>query len=491
MISNKITRRWLRNSFGVIVALIVVIEIVAAFAIQQSYYGQVERALESRGDAIASAFEQFSKDSTTDYMTRVEQYVSNFDEYRDQMELIVVDDHGQTIFTSSGFLPEEPSMPDYLKAIEENTKTATVVGTLDGTERVMLLAYPYPVQDDSQISAIRLGTSLTHIDRQIIGIITAMIVLGIGVLSLVLFSSSYFINSIVRPIGEVGEVARQIAEGDFEARLDIPNDDEIGELSEIINYMAGELGTAEQLKNDFISSVSHELRTPLTAIQGWGETILYDQGEDKELLDKGMGVIIGETQRLSGMVEELLDFSRMQSGRMKMIKAPMDAIAELSEAVLMYTQRAQRDNIQLVYEELLEVAPVYGDKNRLRQVFINIIDNAIKYSDPGDRVEVSARVHKDLLEIVVKDTGIGISAKDLPQITTKFYKADSTRRGSGIGLAVAQEIVQRHDGVLTVDSMEGKGTTITILLPIDKRPNQLIKVDDESPKESENNEGTI
>ena len=176
-------------------------------------------------------------------------------------------------------------------------------------------------------------------------VISGLVLLGCVILLLVLFSSSYFINSIVNPVGEVGETARRIAQGDFRARLTKKNDDEIGELCDIINYMAEELGAAETMKNDFISSVSHELRTPLTAIQGWGETILSDGGEDKETLQKGMKVIISETDRLSSMVEELLDFSRMQSGRLKLILSRMDPVAELSEAVIMYTERAKRDGI--------------------------------------------------------------------------------------------------------------------------------------------------
>ena len=230
--------------------------------------------------------------------------------------------------------------------------------------------------------------------------------------------------------------------------------------------MADEIQNSEKMKNEFISSVSHELRTPLTAIKGWGETLVTLGAEDLGMMKKGMHVIIHETERLSDMVEELLDFSRIQNGRFTLVKTKMDILAELGDAVLIYTERARRDNMELIYHEPENVSYVFGDKNRLKQVFINIIDNALKYSDPGGTVTVTVTESDGYIVIVVKDTGIGISEKDLSKVTEKFYKADTTRRGSGIGLAVASEIVSLHEGTLHVDSKLGEGTTVTIKLPV-------------------------
>ena len=187
---------------------------------------------------------------------------------------------------------------------------------------------------------------------------------------------------------------------------------------------------------------------------------------DVETFKKGMRVINSETERLSQMVEELLDFSRMQNGRFTLRKANMDILAELGDAVLIYSDKARRENIRVIYNEPEMLPFVYGDKNRLRQVFINIIDNAIKYSSSGDTVTINAEeTENGNIRISVADTGCGIKKSDLPKVKTKFYKANHTKRGSGIGLAVADEIVTMHGGKLEVQSREGFGTIVTIKLP--------------------------
>jgi signal transduction histidine kinase len=186
---------------------------------------------------------------------------------------------------------------------------------------------------------------------------------------------------------------------------------------------------------------------------------------DAETMQKGMHVIVNETERLSRMVEELLDFSRMQSGRLTLQPAPMDILAELGDAVLIYTEKAKREHIHLIYKEPEMLPFVYGDKNRIRQVFINVIDNALKYSNPNGIVTVSAEAIGNLIQVRISDNGVGISATDLPKVKTKFFKANHTRRGSGIGLAVADEIITMHKGRLEIHSELGAGTTVIIWLP--------------------------
>ena len=336
-------------------------------------------------------------------------------------------------------------------------------------EKIMIVVLPSPVKENQQLGAMQFAVSLERVDKQIFLFIMVLGLVAVAILFFVIFSSSYFINSIVNPVGEVGNTARAIAHGNFEARLQKQNDDEIGELCDTINYMAEELAANEKMKNEFISSVSHELRTPLTAIKGWAET-LTSMGEevDSQILHKGMRVINGETERLAQMVEELLDFSRLQSGHMQLDRTRMDLIAELSDAVLMFEERAKHEKKILLYQEPDLIAPFYGDRNRLRQVFVNVIDNALKYTDEGDTITIKANLSGSDIAIIVEDTGLGIKETDLPRVREKFFKANSTRRGSGIGLAVANEIITMHSGSLLITSKEHIGTKVMILLPQEK-----------------------
>ena len=181
------------------------------------------------------------------------------------------------------------------------------------------------------MGSIRYMVSLERADQQTFLVIIILVLAGAFIMLLLTFTGIYFIRSILVPVKQISASAKQIAQGDFDVRIEKGKDDELGQLCDAVNDMAGELGAAERMKNDFISSVSHELRTPLTAIKGWAETLRV--GADPITAEKGMTVIIRESERLSGLVEELLDFSRLQSGRMRLSAARLDILAELDEAV--------------------------------------------------------------------------------------------------------------------------------------------------------------
>ncbi|WP_278942873.1 cell wall metabolism sensor histidine kinase WalK [Anaerotruncus colihominis] len=466
MAVKKITKRWMVNNFGVILVILVALEVGFSFGIKAFYYNSVESVVLTQVNVVASQLAAYAEDSSANYSEQVRGLVEGF-QARDRMELMAVGLDKKVSFTSSGFEPGgDLSMPDFDMALLSPDGIGKFVGTIDG-EKIMAITKISPSVGDQQLAAMRFAVSLELVDRQIILFILVITLVCIAIIFFVIFSGSYFIGSIVNPVGEVSVTARKIAHGDFNARLTKKNDDEIGELCDTINYMAEELSANDRMKNDFISSVSHELRTPLTAIKGWAETLADMGGEvDPEMLAKGMRVITSETERLAGMVEELLDFSRIQSGRMKLVKDRMDVIAELSEAVLMFEERARHEGKRLIYNEPDQFASFMGDRNRLRQVFVNIIDNALKYSDRGDTVTVRASVSESQVDISVADTGIGIREEDLPKIKEKFFKANSTRRGSGIGLAVADEIVSLHGGTLDITSKENVGTRVTIHLPL-------------------------
>ena len=242
-------------------------------------------------------------------------------------------------------------------------------------------------------------------------------------------------------------------------------DDEIGELVSTINDMSVKIGQAEKTQTEFISSVSHELRTPLTAISGWGETLLTSENLDAETR-RGVVIIAREAKRLTGMVEELLEFTRMQDGRFTLHVETADILAEFEDTVFMYGNRLKQEGICLHYDGCDEEIPeIPCDVARMRQVFLNILDNAAKHGGEGKRIDASIAHEGSYVVIRIRDYGPGIPEEELPHVKLKFYKGSSKARGSGIGLAVCEEIVSMHSGTLTLENAEGGGTLVTISIP--------------------------
>lgn len=430
------------------------------------YYNSAKQYISSRLNMVSGMLSQYYADNPSSFTSEVRSIVENWSD-KNRMELMTVSGSGQVSMTSSGFAPTfDVLTQDYYDALKSGS-SGTFTGRLPSGEKVIAISIVTP-DTAGEFSVIRIMASTARIDRHIASLIIIAAVTFGAILSLMMFSGMYFVKSIVLPVRQLGATARRYARGDFSVRMPVQSDDEIGELCEIINKMADELSQSEAMRNEFISGVSHELRTPLTAIKGWAETI-GSMPDDSETIVKGMRVITSETERLSEMVEELLDFSRMQNGKFTLTKGNVDILAELGDAVLIYTEKAKKEGIELVYAEPEGLPAVYGDRNRLRQVFINVIDNAIKYSEKGGLVTVQAILaDENRIEIEVSDTGCGISPEDLPKIKTKFFRANHNKRGSGIGLAVADEIITMHSGTLEVFSEQGMGTTVVIMLPVKK-----------------------
>ncbi len=462
-----ITRRWLVNGFGVIALLILVLELVFAFMLRAYCYRNVETILTDHARSHAELFSQYTGDAAFDFEVTARDFAESFMD-KERFELQIVNNNGDVLLSSTGFMPSTTTAPEYADALSAEPHSAMWQGLTSMGENVMAVsAVIYNAQGES-LGAVRYVTSLSLVDRRVMTWVGVVVIAGIVMLIFLLLSSSYFVSSIVGPLKEIGETARGIAMGDFDARIDKKYDDEIGDLADTVNYMAGEISRGEKMKNEFISSVSHELRTPLTAITGWSETML--ESGDPEIMKKGLQVISREATRLSGIVEELLDFSRLQSGNFELKTVQMDLLAELEETVLLFRERAAREGLTVDYIENIYLPAIVGDPARLKQVFINVMDNAIKYSNPGGVIHVEARLFGSIIKIIISDNGVGISPEALPHVKERFFRANATRPGSGIGLALADEIVRRHGGTLDIRSEEGIGTTVTIRLPVPKTP---------------------
>lgn len=465
MFTKGISRRWFLNTIGIVFVILVIFIASLSLMVRTTVYNGIELAITGRVDELLNWLSASSGGYMTSEFTAITRdYIENYFQDKDKMEIMALSRTGQILITSTGFEPDQQqAMPDYDMALQSEDSTGNWVGSLNTGEKVMAITRAVRDENGTLVGSIRYMVSLERADQQTFLVIIILVLAGAFIMLLLTFTGIYFIRSILVPVKQISASAKQIAQGDFDVRIEKGKDDELGQLCDAVNDMAGELGAAERMKNDFISSVSHELRTPLTAIKGWAETLRV--GADPVTAEKGMTVIIRESERLSGLVEELLDFSRLQSGRMRLSAARLDILAELDEAVYLFTDRARTEHKDLTYEENTSLSPVYGDRDRLRQVFVNIIDNALKYTESGGSITVSSREEEGFVQVIVSDTGCGIPPEHLPNVKKKFYKANQLVRGSGIGLAVADEIAAMHGGSLQIESQVGVGTVVTVNLP--------------------------
>lgn len=461
---SGITYRWLRYVFGSIFLLTVLLVILFCAFAKDSYYNMVRDRL--RADAQNVGHYHSAYNNTSAFSSAARRLVDDFED-RDLCEMQVIDLSGDIAVSSSGFAITELTVTPDLTASRANRAASWVGKYAPSGEKV--LSYSTPLYDryGNVSGSARLITALSPTDRHLWRLYGFSILIGVLIVLISGLSGLYFVKSIVVPVGRINETARELAKGNLTGRIEkFDRNDEIGTLCTTINAMAEELSETEKLKNDFISSVSHELRTPLTAIRGWSETMIAADTQMDDTARRGIAVIYKETERLSKLVEELLDTTRIQSGRFKLVVSPMNVVAEFEDTVFMMMERAKVDDVTIEYTPEIDEINILGDKNRLKQVFFNIIDNAIKHSHPGGNIRTALRVTEDNVFITVEDRGEGISAEDLPFVKEMFYKGHSQKRGSGIGLGVADQIITLHGGTLDIDSTLGEGTTVTITLPL-------------------------
>ena len=468
---SGITRRWLQGSLLITVLLVLMAEAMFLYNYTRGYYNSVQQTMYRRFSSMSGQLKMYTGDTPqSTALTRsvaLRRMVEQFAD-KDKYEFMLLDSYGGVIASSSGTNAEGiVSLTDFDHAQEAADGLGVAVYRTQSGEMVMSACFlvPYAAED---VAAMRLVTSLSLVEKQFKNTFLASLVIVVVILSFTVMSGMFFIRSIVVPLGQVERTAASIARGELDVRLPVTGDqhDEVDRLRGTINQMAEGLEETEKMKNEFISSVSHELRTPLTSIRGWVETLRTLDDPTDENYRKGLEIINNETGRLYNMVEELLDFSRLQNGRIQMDCSPLDLVAELTDAVLFCEARIRREGLVLSYTEPEELIPVYADPDRLRQVFINILDNAIKYSAPGGRITVKlwAGEYKAFVEII--DQGRGIPPEDLENIKTKFYKGSNAVRGSGIGLALVDSIMAALDGTLDIKSTLGRGTVVTLGLPL-------------------------
>ena len=458
-------KRWLQNTVGVVFALglVCVLAVTASFAAY--YYSNMESDMKYRAKTTADFFADYVDQTYKEYYQSCITYAQTFED-KDTIELQFISKDGDLVASSYGiWAGESPSTADIQGAVNERLPSTYVGRDPNTGERIMAVSSPMIYSNGEVIGVLRYVTSTRRVDAQIVLVVAVSTLALFLVLVIVLFSSNYYLRSIMNPVAEITEKAKRIATGSYGVQIKTPYKDEIGELADTINEMSSKIAQNEKMQSEFISQLSHELRTPLTVINGWTETLLADENMDADTR-QGMKIISSEAKRLTEMVMDLLDFTRMQDGRMTLAVEPTDIRAEYEDTVFLYGSRLAQDGIRLNYIDNDEDIPeIPCDPQRLRQVFLNILDNAAKHGGSGKRIDTDMHFEDGQVVVRIRDYGPGIPEDEIPLVKKKFYKGSSSVRGTGIGLAVCDEIVEMHGGSLTLENAEGGGPRVTVRLP--------------------------
>ncbi len=462
---SGIERRWFLGNVGVITLLTIACVLAVILSMAAYYDTNLRSGLETKAKTTTDFFSNYISQSYNEYYQSCIKFAKTFEE-KDRLELQFISTNGKIVASSYGkFAGRSPSTPEIRQAIDSQ-QTRVFKGRNPSTgERILAVSSPMIYSNGEVIGVLRYVTSLRNADLQVLMIALIAATVGLLFIGAIFFMSSFFIKSILVPVSQINATAKRIAAGSYGVQIPQQYDDEIGELVNTINDMSVKIGQSEKTQTEFISSVSHELRTPLTAISGWGETLLTSENLDAETR-RGVVIIAREAKRLTGMVEELLEFTRMQDGRFTLHVETADILAEFEDTVFMYGSRLKQEGISLHYDGCEEEIPeIPCDVARMRQVFLNILDNAAKHGGDGKRIDASIAQEGSFVVIRIRDYGPGIPEEELPRVKMKFYKGSSKARGSGIGLAVCEEIVTMHGGTLTLENADGGGTLVTISIP--------------------------
>ncbi|MEO2508663.1 HAMP domain-containing sensor histidine kinase [Clostridium paraputrificum] len=452
------------KSFSIVIFItILVLDILLITFVRKYYYDNMNDLLKNQLQVTTNFYKKYFN-----LYSLEENIYDSLDSFWEQTDaqIQIYDNTGSMLMDSIGVVEDNVKYMDVQKSLqgEKNNRWIGNVSYYD--YKVMALSTPIE-SDGKVIGVMRLVVSLEAVDKGISNIIVFFLIISITVLIFSILVSTILAKNIVVPIKKLTIVAEEMAGGDLGVRSDTNSRDEIGKLAKTLDYMAEEIQKREQLKNEFISSISHELRTPLTAIKGWVIT-LDDSQTDKDTLKMGLNIIEKETDRLVNMVEELLDFSRLSSGKMTLNKKEV-SIKAISDYIDVYmSARARRENKRLNINLDSENKKIYVDIDRIKQVLINLLDNAFKFTEAEGTISISFSSVEGSLKIIVQDDGCGISEEDLPRVKEKFYKGKNAKSKNGIGLSICDEIVKLHDGEIFIESEEGKGTLVTVILPVIK-----------------------
>ena len=399
------------------------------------------------------------------------EFVNNLDYYSKTLDasIWIVDDKGIVVASSAASShPEAPKNIFFLNQDFDITTPQSFAGNFyeHFKEDVITVALPIIIDDEGS------GMLFVHSTEQELREVQSNIIRAIYAPFLIMIIISFLVlgiisNRIMRPMKKINEAAEQYATGNFDVKLDINSDNEIGQLATALEYMASELSKLDEYRKDFISNISHDFRSPLTSIKGYVEAI-QDGTIPPEKQDRYLKIVVNETNRLSKLTTSLLELNKYDSYGIWLVAKDFDIVNLVREAINTFEGKCIEKGVKIWLNNHVEHPEVYADKTKIQQVIYNLLDNAIKFTPEGKSIYVTLTEKNEKIFVSVKDEGCGISKEDLQKIWVRFYKADSSRgkdkQGTGLGLSITKEIIKAHNENINVVSTEGVGTEFTFSL---------------------------
>jgi two-component system OmpR family sensor kinase len=425
----------------------------------------------SRLENAAGNLDDVSKRVLSSPDIQKNQEVVNRFETRFNIRILIVDRDGEILVDSrpeSGF-DEDVKFMDFTEGellrrgeFRDSSQARWLwVGRSLGEDRTLVLATPRP----RTLSLFAEDILLPVVQAGAIGLIISILL-------------AWLISRwVAAPLQRMSKAALAVASGDFRQSVALEGPREVQDVANSFNVMVQQVRTSQQVQRDFLANVSHELKTPLTSIQGFAQAMLDGAVADDDSRNRAAQVIYDESDRLRRLVEDLLDLARLDAGQIEFVRQPVNVEALLKSVVDKLVLPAGEKNVELV-DRVSDLPTMVGDGDRLAQVFMNLVDNAIKHTPEGGKVVVRGDTASGWISIHVDDSGAGIPSEDLSRIFERFYQVDKARsggkgRGVGLGLAISRQIVEAHGGRIVAQSSVGKGSRFTVQLPI-------IRPDDET-----------
>lgn len=377
-------------------------------------------------------------------------------------QILLIDKNGGILYDSTDtYYKGQLAIDKDLEKILDG-ETITQRGNSVFDERIMSVSRLLK-SGDTPVGILKLTASLEEVYKVMNKVMLILLGGGLAIILIVSLVALIIANTIIKPIGKITNHIKAIGEGNLEPREGSKYNREFSELTDNLNALSSELDINKKMREQFIESVSHELRTPLTSIKGWIVTLKNSKIEDADIIEEGLGIIDNEADRLTGLVDELLEFPDYANRLTQM--AIIDMTNLIKYVCRQMKPRADRLGIALDCSNQKKEVHIKGDYNKLKQVLINLIDNALKYSRNGDGVIIGCNIKDNYVFINVKDNGPGFDPNDIEKIFNKKYQSKNAKSGSGLGLAISKEIIELHGGGIHIFT-SSDGTTVTFQLPV-------------------------